>query len=144
MTPLAELLDQRCGAGNGADLWQQLSVEALFSVPCFVTVAFLYAIAGHRCNELVASHPDVSMNFPARKRYADLPEGTEPGDRVVVIRIDQSPIDIEDCGRGVGALHHRTGNASVFDLPGDGLGLQLRMFAVIRSSSDWFSSALPT
>src|SRR5205085_6898526 len=59
-----------------------------------------------RGDELVAAHPDVAVDPPDRHHVPVLPERAEPGDGVVVVGVDERPVDVED--RGCGWLAHET------------------------------------
>jgi hypothetical protein len=45
---------------------------------------------------LITAHPDVAVQTPDREHDVVLPEGAIPAHGVLVIRVDQRPIHIED------------------------------------------------
>jgi hypothetical protein len=47
---------------------------------------------------LVAAHADVPVQTPNREHDVVLPEGSVPTQRVLVIRVDERAVDIEDGG----------------------------------------------
>lgn len=59
--------------------------------------------AGHGLDVLVAAHPDAPVEAPERDHDPVLAEGARPAERVVVVRVDECPVDVEDDG----ARHRR-------------------------------------
>ena len=51
-----------------------------------------------RSHQLVAAHPDVTVDPVQRQRDVEAPERPVPGDRVVVVRVDERAVDVEDGG----------------------------------------------
>ena len=47
-------------------------------------------------HELIAAHADRAMDAPDREHEAVLPEGAKPGQRVLVVRVDQRAVDVEE------------------------------------------------
>ena len=65
-----------------------------------VAAALLDLLARHRRDELVAAHADVAVDPPDRQHDAVLAERHVPGHRVLVVRVDEGAVDVEDrCGR---------------------------------------------
>ena len=60
--------------------------------------SLLDLLAGERGHELVAAHPDVAVDAPDREQDLVLAEGAVPGDRVLVVRVDERAVDVEDGG----------------------------------------------
>ena len=58
----------------------------------------LDVLAGDRADELVAAHPDVAVDPPYRRHHSVAPERAVPRDRVVIVRVDERPVDVEDRG----------------------------------------------
>jgi len=52
----------------------------------------------HRGNELIAAHADVAVDLPGRHLVAVGVEGALPGDRVVVVGVDERAVDVENQG----------------------------------------------
>jgi hypothetical protein len=48
---------------------------------------------------VVAAHADVAVDAPDRQRLAVLAERAKPGQRVLVVGVDERAVDVED-GRG--------------------------------------------
>jgi len=55
-------------------------------------------VAGYRAHDLVASHPDVPVDTPDRDAEAEFAESAIPGQRVLVIAVDERPVDVDDRG----------------------------------------------
>ena len=47
-------------------------------------------------HELITPHPDGSMNPPDRHGEVHAPERAEPGERMLVVGVDQGSVDVED------------------------------------------------
>ena len=60
-----------------------------------VAVGVLGLLAEQRRDELVAAHADVAVDLPDRRPVAMLAEGAVPGDRVLVVGVDQGAVDVE-------------------------------------------------
>src|SRR5436305_2100915 len=83
------------GAGERLRLGDQLLVEHVLRRTRLVAVLALEVAAGERRHELVAAHPDVAVNPPHREDDAELPERPVPRERVVVVRVDERAVEIE-------------------------------------------------
>jgi hypothetical protein len=55
----------------------------------------LDADVGERGDDLVAAHPDVAMDAPDRHDDLMSAERAKPGERVLVIRVDECPVEIK-------------------------------------------------
>ena len=55
----------------------------------------LDGFAGDRADQLVAAHPDVTVDLPDREDDAVLAKGQIPGHRMVVVRVDERAVDVE-------------------------------------------------
>jgi hypothetical protein len=74
-------------------------VEELFPTIANVVSFFLLdAFARNRFDELIAAHADVTVQTPNREHDVVLPEGPVPAQGVLVIRVDERPVDIENGG----------------------------------------------
>ncbi len=93
-----EVLHQRARARERLDLADQLGVEHLLGRTDLVALPRVEAFTGEGGDELVAAHPDVPVDPPQRQDEAVLAEGPEPCDRVVVVRVDQRAVDVQDRG----------------------------------------------
>ena len=61
--------------------------------------SFSSCLAAERFDELVATHADVPVDAPDRQHHLVLAERAVPGDRVVVVGVDERAVDVEDgCG----------------------------------------------
>jgi len=69
--------------------------ELLPPVADVVTVLLLDTLARDRLDELIPAHADVSVQAPDREHDAVLPKGAVPTQRVLVIRVDERPVDVE-------------------------------------------------
>ena len=57
-------------------------------------------VVGERGDELVATHPDRAVRAPGGHGAAVLGERAMPGQRVLVVAVDERPVDVEDdCDR---------------------------------------------
>jgi hypothetical protein len=74
----------------------QLPVELGLGVADAVAEPLLDLFSGECCNQLVAAHPDVAVDAPHLQRQGMPAEGPEPGDRVVVVRVDECSVDVQD------------------------------------------------
>ena len=61
-----------------------------------VTVPGVDRLVGEGRHQLVAAHADVPVDAPERQRQADPPEGAVPRERVLVVRVDQGPVDVDE------------------------------------------------
>ena len=52
-------------------------------------------VARDRSDELVAAHPDVTVEPPHREDDLEAPERAVPGERVLVVRVDERAVDIQ-------------------------------------------------
>ena len=84
-------------------------------------MVLLDAVSGERVDELVAAHPDVAVDPPQRRRGAVAAKGSVPGDRVVVVGVDERPVDVEDRGAHARSLPTAGGSNASTRL-GRGLG----------------------
>jgi hypothetical protein len=48
---------------------------------------------------VVSPHAEQAVDPPDRQREAVLPERAVPRDRVLVVRVDERAVDVEECGR---------------------------------------------
>jgi len=47
-------------------------------------------------DQLIASHPDVPVDAPDRQHHPVLAECAGPRQRVLVVRVDERPVDVQD------------------------------------------------
>ena len=52
-------------------------------------------IAGDGGDELVAAHADVAVDSPDRRRHVVLAKSAVPGDRVLVVGVDERSVDVK-------------------------------------------------
>ena len=69
-----------------------------------VAVMLLDLLAGHGGDKAVAAHAHVSVDPPQRHVVADLGEAARPGERVVVVGIEQGAVDVDE-GDAQGSGH---------------------------------------
>ena len=94
-----EIGDQLARARERLDLADQLAVERALCRADVVALLALELLAAERLDELVAAHPDVPVDAPDRQQHPVLAEGPVPGDRVLVVGVDERAVDVEDrCG----------------------------------------------
>ena len=93
---LLECLEQGAGALEGGDLADHLGVQLGLGLAHRVAVLLLDALAGHRGDELVPAHADVAVDAPQRHDHSDASKCPRPGDRVVVVAVDERPVDVDD------------------------------------------------
>ena len=102
--PPPDLLEQRPGRHERAHLVDH-EVELL--APGFaqlLAVALLDLVTGHVRDEVVAAHADAAVQLPERQGDVDAAERPVPGERVLVVRVDEGPVDVEDRGVGHAAV----------------------------------------
>jgi hypothetical protein len=92
--------DQVAGALERLDLLDQRHVERFLGPPDVLALVLLDLVAAERIDEVVAAHADVAVDAPDRQQLAVLAEGAVPGDRVVVVGVDERSVDVEDGGHG--------------------------------------------
>src|SRR5436309_490982 len=92
---LLQVDDQVPGARERRDLADQPRVlgAARFADRLLVDV-----LARQGRDQLVAAHADVAVDAPDREHDSVLPEGAIPGDRVVVVRVDERAVDVQQDG----------------------------------------------
>jgi hypothetical protein len=90
-------------AVEGFHLVDELEVELLLRRADVVSLLALDLVPGERGDDLVSAHADVPVDPPEREDDALLRERAVPRDDVVVVRIDERSVDVEDRGRWHGA-----------------------------------------
>ena len=60
-----------------------------------VAVSRLDVVAGNRRDELVAAHPDVTVEPPHREDDLEAPKGAIPRQRVLVVRVDERAVEVQ-------------------------------------------------
>jgi len=60
-----------------------------------VSMPLIDVVARDRSDELVAAHPDVTVEPPHREDDLEAPERAVPGERVLVVRVDERAVDIQ-------------------------------------------------
>ena len=83
-------------SGQQLDLADQLRVALALGRADRVADAPLDLLAGDGRHELVAAHPDVAVDPPGGNCLAVLAQRPLPGERVLVVRVDERPVDVED------------------------------------------------
>ena len=96
---LTQFGDQISRPLHRLDLVDQLEVELALGLPDGVTELLLRVLVGQRLDELVTAHADVAVDPPERQHDAVAPECPVPTERVLIISVDESPVDVEnrDC-----------------------------------------------
>src|SRR6185437_9514483 len=92
--------EEFAGAGQRAHLVDQLGVAARLALADRVAEPLLDVVAGDRRDELVAAHAVVAVDPPKRHVDPVVGERPAPGDRVVVVRVDQRSVDVDDRAEG--------------------------------------------
>src|SRR5205085_2215811 len=111
---LLEVGDERASALERRDLVDHLVEELLPAVAHLVAEPLLDVLARDGGDELVAAHPHVTVQAPDREHEVVLPEGAIPRERVVVVRVDERAVDVEDRGAGQPAAYDCVSPCSVF------------------------------
>jgi hypothetical protein len=93
---LLQLGDQLARPLEDHDLVDQLGEQLALGGADPVAGLLLDLLAGDRADELVAPHPDVAVDPPHRRHHSVAAERAVPRDRVVVVRVDERPVDVED------------------------------------------------
>ena len=96
MTALAQLGEQLARALERLHLADQLAVEAPLGLADRVAAAPSTAAPATAADELVAAHADVAVDPPDRRRQVVLAKRPVPRDRVLVVGVDEGPVDVED------------------------------------------------
>jgi hypothetical protein len=98
MAALLQLVQELVRAGERLDLVDH-RVEQVFPVgPQPVAEPLLDLVAGYGGDELVPAHADVSMEPPHGEDYPVRAEGAIPAERMVIVRVDECAVDVEDAG----------------------------------------------
>ena len=113
MAAVLEVRDEVARALEGDDLLDQLDIALLLGVADRVAEALLRVVVGQGGDELVAAHADVPMDAPDREHDLVRPESAVPRDRMVVVRVDERAVDVEDRGGHAWLLRQRRGLALV-------------------------------
>ncbi len=93
---LLDRSQQLVGALEGFDLVDEF-VELLYPrLAQLVPVRFLYVVAADRRHERVPAHPDARMDAPHRSDDAVAAKGSGLRQGVVVVRVHQGAVDVED------------------------------------------------
>src|SRR3954454_6155878 len=77
-------------------LADQLHVGLLLGVADALAVRLVGLLADQGGDQLVAAHPDVAVDQPELHDEAVRAERPVPGDRVVVVRVDERAVDVDD------------------------------------------------
>ncbi len=93
---VAQVLEQLARAFERLHLADQLFVVALLGFADLVTTALLGLVAGNRGHQLVAAHADVAVDAPDGGCQVVVAKRPVPGDRVVVVGVDEGAVEIED------------------------------------------------
>ena len=93
---ILQLDHQLARALQRAHLLDQLHVEVALERAHLVTVRALELVARERADQLVPAHPDVTVDAVERQRQADLAEGAEPCEGMLVVRVHQRAVDVQD------------------------------------------------
>jgi hypothetical protein len=101
---LPEVGDELARALERLHLGDQRHVERLLGGADVVAVLLVELLAHERGDELVAAHADVAVDPPDRKDDAVLAERPVPGDRVLVVGVDERAVDVEDRGGPLGPV----------------------------------------
>ena len=88
--------EQGAGAGKRLDLRNELVEDRLPAPAQLVTELLLHLVAGDGGDVLVAAHADVPVELPHRDRQVVLTERAVPRERVVVVRVDERSVDVDD------------------------------------------------
>jgi hypothetical protein len=112
MLATRELLEEVVRALERPHIVDELAVEPLLGVADRVAELALDLVAGDRGDELIAAHADVAVDAPDRRAYVVLAERAVPDDRVLVVGVDEGPVDVEDRGRAHAAALPRGGRST--------------------------------
>ena len=93
---LAAGRQQLLGGAEGSDLGDELVVPVPLELAHTDAEPSLDSPSRDSLDQVVAAHADVPMDPPARHLHADLVEGPRPGEGVLVYRIDEGAVDVED------------------------------------------------
>ena len=91
-----QLLDEIARAVERPHLVDQLGVVALLRLADRVAGRLLDLDAGDRLDQHVATHPDVAVDPPQRRGDLVVAKRAVPGKRMVVVGVDERPVDVED------------------------------------------------
>src|SRR5215208_6146127 len=95
---LAQVGDQLARTLQGLHLVDQRQVERLLGRPDVVALLLVERLGDEGADQLVAPHPDVPVDAPDRQHDAMLAERAEPRERVLVVRVDERAVDVQDGG----------------------------------------------
>src|SRR5581483_10637506 len=96
VTRVLEVRDQVTRALHRLDLFDQREIQRLLGGAYVVALLPLHLVAGKGADELVAAHAEVTVDPPDRQHEVVLSERPVPRDRVVVVRVHEGAVDVED------------------------------------------------
>jgi hypothetical protein len=82
------------------DLVDHFSKELCLEASDRITMSCLDLVSAEGADQPIASHADVTMDAPDWKGQSLSTKCPKPGDSVVIVRIDQGPVNVEDRRRG--------------------------------------------
>jgi hypothetical protein len=92
---ICQSLDQVARSLQRLDLVDELLVEVTLGLSNAVAPLPLDRVARHGAHELVPAHADVAVDTPERHHDAVAPERPVPGERVMVVGVDERAVDVE-------------------------------------------------
>lgn len=107
MTAPLQLGKKFAGTGERLRLLDQTPVQVLLRSSDLVARPVLDFWAGERLNQLVAAHTHRAVQLPEQQHDAVLTEGPVPGDRVVVARVDERAVEVDERGKRHGGAGTR-------------------------------------
>src|SRR6476660_4531458 len=149
MSALLETLDQLARPIHRLDLVDQLEVALGLAVADLVSVLLLGPVVGQGGDQLIAAHPDVTVDSPHRQHDAVLAKRAVPGDRMVIVGVDERPVDVEH-GNGHGLPSYPLQSTEIARQCTVFLGESYREFsqnmskmnATVYATTQWVFSAL--
>ena len=78
----------------------------VLGVAQIVAVATLGFVPGHGRDELITAHPDVPVDAPDRHDEPAAAQRAEPGEGVLVVRVDECAVQVEENGDFRGQLRN--------------------------------------
>ena len=93
-----EICQEVVGRFQRLDLADELAVLLLLGGTDGVPTLVLHPLAPHGGDELIPAHPHRSVDPPQRQGHPGAPERPVPGEGVVVVRVDEGPVHVDEEG----------------------------------------------
>ena len=93
-----EVCEEVVGRFQRLDLPDELAVLPLLGGTDGVPTLVLHLLARHGGDEVIPAHPHRSVDPPQRQGHPGAPERPVPGEGVVVVRVDEGAVHVDEEG----------------------------------------------